>query len=139
MSSMMSIFEISGSALNAGSQRLNVIASNLANAQSVAGPDGQAYKAKQVVFQMAPLGNAQTVHPIGGVQVSAVVESQAPMRLQYDPKSPHANSDGYVTLPNVDVVAETVNMIAASRSYQANVEVVNTAKALMMKTLALGQ
>lgn len=139
MSSMMSIFEISGSALNAGSQRLNVIASNLANAESVAGPNGQPYKAKQVVFQMAPLGNAQVANPIGGVQVAAVVESQAPMRLQYDPKSPYADNNGYVSLPNVDVVAETVNMISASRSYQANVEVINTAKALMMKTLTLGQ
>ncbi|NLY65831.1 MAG: flagellar basal body rod protein FlgC [Alcaligenaceae bacterium] len=140
MSSMMSIFEISGSALNAGSQRLNVIASNLANAESVAGPNGQPYKAKQVVFQMAPLGSAQqAAYPVGGVQVAAVVESQAPMRLQYDPKSPYADNNGYVTLPNVDVVAETVNMISASRSYQANVEVINTAKALMMKTLTLGQ
>ncbi|MBK1781541.1 flagellar basal body rod protein FlgC [Advenella sp. WQ 585] len=139
MSDMMSIFSISGSALNAGSQRMNVTASNIANADSVAGPDGQPYKAKQVVFKMAPLGNAINPSPIGGVQVSNVVESQAPMRLQYDPQSPYANNEGYVTLPNVDVVGETVNMIAAARSYQANVEVINTAKSIMMKTLTLGQ
>jgi flagellar basal-body rod protein FlgC len=73
------------------------------------------------------------------VQVAAVVESAAPPRLQYDPKNPLANADGYVTMPNVDVVAETVNMISASRSYQANVEVINTAKSLMMRTLSIGQ
>lgn len=139
MSDMMSIFSIAGSALNAGSQRMNVTASNIANADSVAGPDGQPYKAKQVVFKMQPLGNAFSQYPIGGVQVSNVVESQAPMRLQYDPQSPYADNNGYVTLPNVDVVGETVNMIAAARSYQANVEVINTAKSIMMKTLTLGQ
>ncbi|MDY0272861.1 MAG: flagellar basal body rod protein FlgC [Advenella sp.] len=139
MSDMMSIFSISGSALNAGSQRMNVTASNIANADSVAGPDGQPYKAKQVVFKMAPLGSGFNPSPIGGVQVSNVVESQAPMRLQYDPQSPYADANGYVTLPNVDVVGETVNMIAAARSYQANVEVINTAKSVMMRTLSLGQ
>ncbi|MVW69995.1 flagellar basal body rod protein FlgC [Bordetella sp. 15P40C-2] len=135
----LSIFQIAGSALTAQSQRMNVSASNLANANSVAGPDGQPYRAKQVVFQVDPLGDAMHLNPIGGVKVAGVVDSQAPMRRQYDPKNPAADQDGYVTLPNVDVVAETVNMISASRSYQANVEIVNTAKSLLQRTLSIGQ
>lgn len=135
----MSIFQIAGSAMTAQSQRMNVSASNLANADSVAGPDGQPYKAKEVVFQVQPLGDAMHTNPIGGVSVSSVVESQAPMRKQFDPHNPAADQDGYVTLPNVDVVAETVNMISASRSYQANVEVINTAKNMLQRTLTIGQ
>lgn len=134
--SSLSIFQIAGSALNAQSQRMNVAASNIANADSVVGPDGQPYRARQVVFQLAPVGQNNQV---GGVRVTAVNESDAPMRMQYDPKSPYADEQGYVQMPNVDVVAETVNMLSASRSYQANVEVVNTAKSLMMRTLTIGQ
>ncbi|WP_241606861.1 flagellar basal body rod protein FlgC [Rosenbergiella australiborealis] len=132
---MLSIFDISGSALRAQSQRLNVSASNLANADSVTGPDDQPYVAKQVVFQTEPLiGQA-----IGGVKVSGVVEDPSPMKLVYQPEHPLADDKGYVKMPNVDVVAETVNSISASRSYQANVEVLNTVKSLMLKTLTLGQ
>src|SRR3546814_12160734 len=76
---------------------------------------------------------------VGGGRGAAVVESAAPPRMQFDPKNPLANADGYVVMPNVDVVAETVNMISASRSYQANVEVINTAKSLMTRTLSIGQ
>jgi flagellar basal-body rod protein FlgC len=137
--SSINIFQIAGSALTAQSQRMNVTASNLANADSVAGPDGQPYRARQVVFQMAPTPGQAFAPAVGGVRVAAVVESTAPPRLQYDPKNPLANADGYVTMPNIDVVAETVNMISASRSYQANVEVINTAKSLMMRTLSIGQ
>jgi flagellar basal-body rod protein FlgC len=135
----MSIFQIAGSALTAQSQRMNVAASNIANADSVAGPDGQPYRARQVVFQMAPSPSQGYSQSVGGVKVAAVVQSDAPARLQYDPKNPLADADGYVAMPNVDVVAETVNMISASRSYQANVEVINTAKSLMMRTLSIGQ
>ena len=131
-----SIFQIAGSALAAQAQRMNVSASNVANADSAVGPDGQPYRARQVVFQMTPSSQSDAV---GGVQVASVVESTAPARVQYDPGNPLADARGYVTLPNVDVVAETVNMISASRSYQANVEVINTAKNLMAKTLTLGQ
>lgn len=137
--SSFSIFQIAGSALTAQSQRMNVSASNLANADSVAGPDGQPYKARQVVFQMMPAPGAEQTQSVGGVKVAAVVASNAAPRVQYDPKNPLANDDGYVTMSNVDVVAETVNMISASRSYQANVEVINTAKSLMMRTLTIGQ
>lgn len=131
----MNIFDVAGSAMTAQSQRMNVTASNLANAESVAGPDGQPYRAKQVVFEVAASGR----HDIGGVRVSGVIEDPSPAKLVFDPKSPHANAEGYVAMPNVNVVEEMTNMISASRSYQANVEVLNTAKTLMVKTLTIGQ
>ncbi len=137
--SNFTIFSIAGSALTAQSQRMNVAASNLANAESVAGPDGQPYGARQVVFQMQPIETQGRAQAVGGVRVSQVVESAAPHRLEYNPGHPLANENGYVVKPNVDVVAETVNMISASRSYQANVEVINTAKTLMNRTLTIGQ
>jgi flagellar basal-body rod protein FlgC len=132
---MLSIFDISGSALQAQSQRLNVAASNMANADSVTGPDGQPYRAKEVVFQVDAAAGQET----GGVKVSGVVDSSAPERVVYQPGNPLADAKGYVRMPNVDVVSEMVNSISASRSYQANVEVLNTTKTLMMKTLTLGQ
>lgn len=131
----LGIFDIAGSALTAQSQRMNVTASNLANADSVAGPDGQPYRARQVVFEMAPAAG----QAVGGVRVARVIEDPSPPRLLHDPKNPLANADGYVAQSNVNVVEEMVNMISASRSYQANVEVLNTAKTLMLKTLTLGQ
>ncbi|AZR85255.1 flagellar basal-body rod protein FlgC [Bordetella pertussis] len=137
--SLLSIFEIAGSALSAQSQRMNVSASNMANADSVAGPDGQPYRARQVVFQVNPPAGQAFGQEIGGVRVVGVVEDQSPFKKIYDPKHPMADAQGYVNMPNVDPVAETVNMIAASRSYQANVEVLNTAKQLMLKTLTIGQ
>jgi len=131
----LSIFDVAGSAMNAQSQRMNVTASNLANAESVSGPDGQAYKAKQVVFEV----NAANGQDVGGVRVASVIEDQSPGRTIYQPGHPLANPQGYITMPNVNPVDEMVNMISASRSYQANVEVLNTAKSMMMKALTIGQ
>ena len=131
----MNIFNVAGSAMAAQSQRMNVTASNLANAESAAGPDGQPYRARQVMFEVAGTGGQD----IGGVSVAGVIEDSAPAKLVFDPKNPHANADGYVAMPNVNVVEEMTNMISASRSYQANVEVLNTAKTLMVKTLTIGQ
>ncbi|MEM6051535.1 flagellar basal body rod protein FlgC [Erwinia sp. P7711] len=133
--SLFSIFDISSSAMTAQSKRLNVSASNMANADSVAGPDGKPYRAKQVIFKVDAAPDQQ----IGGVRVSDVVESTAPERLIYEPGNPLADGKGYVHMPNVDVAGEMVNTISASRSYQADVDVMNTAKALMLKTLTLGQ
>ncbi|XNM83590.1 flagellar basal body rod protein FlgC [Escherichia coli] len=127
------MFDIAGSALTAQSQRLNVAASKSANADSVTGPDGQPYRAKQVVFQVNAAPGAAT----GGVKVADVIESQAPDKLVYEPGNPLADAKGYVKMPNVDV--GTVNTMSASRSYQANVEVLNTVKSMMLKTLTLGQ
>ncbi len=137
--SLLSIFDIAGSALSAQSQRMNVSASNLANADSIVGPDGQPYRARQVVFQVNPPAGQALGEEIGGVKVAGVVQDPSPMKMVYEPNNTLANAQGYITMPNVDPVAETVNMISASRSYQANVEVLNTAKTLMAKTLTIGQ
>ena len=134
--SLLNILGISGSAVSAQSQRLNVVASNLANADSVAGPDGQAYRARQVVFQAQAAGaDAAQV----GVRVTDVIEDATPGKRLHDPSHPLADADGYVTQSNVNVVEQMVDMISASRSYQNNVEVMNTAKTLLLKTLQLGQ
>ena len=140
--SMFSIFGISGSAVSAQSQRLNVVASNLANVDAVAGPDGQAYKARQVVFQtqlMGEVAGAGGTAGAAGVRVSTIAEDNTPGRRVHDPKHPAADAQGYVTYSNVNPVEEMVNMISASRSYQNNIEVMNTAKSLLLKTLQLGQ
>ena len=136
---MMSIFNVSGSAASAQSQRLNVVASNLANADTVAGPDGQAFKARQVTFQTQLMGEIANDPTAAGVRVSNVSEDQTPGRRVHDPKHPGADADGYVTYSNVNAVEEMVNMISASRSYQNNIEVMNTAKSLLLKTLQMGQ
>ena len=136
---MLSIFNVSGSAASAQSQRLNVVASNLANADTVAGPNGQAYKARQVTFQTELVGQAAGDQTAAGVRVSTISEDQTPGRKVHDPKHPSADAEGYVTYSNVNAVEEMVNMISASRSYQNNIEVMNTAKNLLLKTLQMGQ
>ena len=133
--SLFNVFNIAGSALTAQSMRLNTVASNLANADSIAGPDGQPYRAKQVVFEAMPM-NGQGGQ---GVRVKQVVEDPSPGRMVYDPRNPAADEKGYVMMPNVSAVDEMVNMISASRSYQTNADVMNTAKQLLLKTLTLGQ
>jgi flagellar basal-body rod protein FlgC len=133
--SMFSIFGVSGSAISAQSQRLNVVASNLANADAVAGPDGKAYKGRQVVFETVPMGSDAS----SGVKIQTIKESQEPGRKVHNPSHPSADAEGYVTYSNVNQVEEMVNMISASRSYQNNIEVMNTAKSLLLKTLQMGQ
>ena len=133
--SLFKVFNVAASAISAQSQRLNVVASNLANAESVAGPDGQPYKARQVVFQTQMFGNDPAS---AGVAVSRVVEDSSPGRRVHDPGNPAADSDGYVTMPNVNPVEEMVNMISASRSYQTNIDVMSTAKTMLQQTLQLG-
>ncbi len=132
--SLFNVMNIAGSALTAQSARLNAVASNLANADSMAGADGQPYRAKQVQFRAMPVEGGGL-----GVRAIDVVDSNAPMRLTYDPASPAANELGYVTMPNVNPIEEMVNMISASRSYQNNAEVLAAAKSLVQKTLAIGQ
>jgi flagellar basal-body rod protein FlgC len=133
--SLFNIFNISGSGMTAQAQRLNAVASNLANVDSATGPDGKPYRAKQVVFEATPMGAQAGV----GVKVAAVVEDSSPLKMQYDPNNPMANAQGYVAMPNVNPVDEMVNMISASRSYQNNVEVLNMSKSLLVKTLSIGQ
>lgn len=133
--SLFKVFNVSGSAVSAQSQRLNVVASNLANAESVAGPDGQPYKARHVVFQTQMMGADASA---AGVRVAQIVEDNATPRRIHDPDHPLADGEGYVTMTNVNAVEEMVNMISASRSYQTNVDVMNTAKSMLLKTLQLG-
>jgi flagellar basal-body rod protein FlgC len=128
--------DVAGSALTAQSQRLNTTASNLANAESVTSANGQPYKAKQVVFSAQPVAPQENAV---GVRVTQVREDQSPGRRVHDPKHPLADPEGYVTMPNVNVIEEMVNMISASRSYQTNAELMNTAKSLLLKTLTIGQ
>jgi flagellar basal-body rod protein FlgC len=133
--SLFNIFNVAGSAMTAQSQRLNVVASNLANADSATGADGQPYRAKQVLFSAMPVNGSGAQ----GVKVVGVVEDNSPMKMVYDPKHPMADGSGYVAMPNVNVVDEMVNMISASRSYQNNVDVMNTSKTMLLKTLTIGQ
>jgi flagellar basal-body rod protein FlgC len=133
--SIFNIFNIAGSAMTAQSQRLNVVASNLANADSTTGPDGKPYRAKQVVFSTMPVNEQGSA----GVKVAAVVDDPSPMKMVYDPQHPMADAKGYVTMPNVNVVEEMVNMISASRSYQNQADVMNTSKSMLLKTLTIGQ
>ncbi len=130
-------FRIAGTGMAAQGQRLNVVSSNLANVDSTTGPDGLPYRAKQVVFEAMPTRPGDS-DGASGVRVKEIVDDPAPLRRTYEPSNPLADADGYVTQPNVNVVEEMVNMISASRAYQTNVEVMNTAKALLLKTLTLG-
>jgi len=134
--SLFNIFDISSSAMSAQSTRLNTVASNIANADSTPAPGGQVYRSKQVVFQAVPLASGDGP---AKVQVAGIVESSAALRTVFDPNHPRADGEGYVSLPNVNVVEEMVNMLSASRSYQTNVEIMNTAKTMLLKTLTLGQ
>jgi flagellar basal-body rod protein FlgC len=133
--SLFNVFNIAGSAMSANSQRLNTVASNLANADSVTSADGTPYKSKQVVFRAIPTKDANA----SGVRVDKVVEDSAPPNLVYNPKHPLADAKGYVTMPNVNVTEEMVNMISASRAYQNNIETMNAAKTMLLKTLTIGQ
>ena len=134
--SLFKAFEIAASGVTAQSLRLNATASNLANADSAAGPDGKAYQARQVIFQTTQLDPRDP--GMQGVSVQGVINDPSPPRRVLDPKNPMADATGYVTLPNVNTAEEMVNMLSASRSYQSNLEVMNTAKSLLLKTLTLG-
>lgn len=133
--SLFSVFNVAGSAMAAQSQRLNVVASNLANADSATSSTGEAYRSRQVVFRTIDV----SADKAKGVKVAGVVHDPSPMRVVYDPKHPMADEKGYVTLPNVNVVDEMVNMMSASRSYQNSVDMMNVTKTLLQKTLSIGQ
>ncbi len=137
--SLFNVFDISGSALYAQTLRLNTISSNMANANSTSSSSGQTYRARLPVF--APMLN----NPYGdkkqpaGVKVLGIVESKKPLRQEYEPDNPLANEEGYIFMPNVNMIEEMTNMISAARAYQSNVEVMNTAKKMLMRTLSMGK
>ncbi len=137
--SALSVFDIAGSGMNAQSLRLNLVASNIANANSVSSSLGEVYKSRQPVFA-AQLSNAMDKHSAAaGVDIKGVIESQTPAIMEYAPNHPMADETGYIYKSNVNTVEEMANMMSASRSYQNNVEVFNTSKQLILQTLKMGQ
>jgi len=136
--SSFKIFDIAGSGMSAQSVRLNTTASNLANADSVSGDPNTVYKAKHPLFEAIRAGLGSSAAS-SGVAVRGIIENQAPAVARYEPGNPLADVNGYVYAPSVNTVEEMVDMISASRSYQNNVEVMNTAKEMMLATLKLGQ
>jgi flagellar basal-body rod protein FlgC len=140
--SSFKIFDIAGSGMAAQSVRLNTVASNLANAESVSGDAKTAYRARHPVFEAVRAelaGAAKGTDPGSAVRVRGIVEDQRAPEMRYQPGNPLANAEGYVFAPNVNAVEEMVDMISASRAYQNNVEVMNTSKELLLATLRLGQ
>ena len=135
---LFNIFDIAGSAMSAQSVRLNTVASNLANAETASTTEEGAYRSRQPVFS-AVLDQVNRDMAHVPVRIEGIVESQAPVRQQYVPNHPLADEQGYIYLPNVNVVEEMANMMSASRSYQSSVEALNTSKQLVLQTLRLGQ
>jgi flagellar basal-body rod protein FlgC len=137
--SLFNVFDISATGMSAQSVRLNTTASNIANADSVSSSIDKTYRARHPVFaaqmQKAAAEQPQSV----GVQVLGVVESNKPLNIEYSPNHPMADKDGYIYKPNVNVIEEMTNMISASRSYQTNVQLAESAKNMVNKTLLLGQ
>ncbi|MFT5807043.1 MAG: flagellar basal-body rod protein FlgC [Moritella dasanensis] len=137
--SLFRVFDVAGSAMSAQSVRLNTTASNLANANSVSSSASETYKARYPIFQ-AQLDQANSAqNDAVGVNVAGIVESDAPLVNEFNPNHPLADEDGYVYRPNVNVMEEMANMISASRSYQTNVQIADSAKKMLSKTLTLGQ
>ena len=136
--SLFNVFDVAGSAMNAQSVRMNVTASNLANAGSVSGDPSKVYRAKQPIFSTFSTSLADQ-SGVAGVRLDGVVESSAPLQVLYQPDHPEADADGNVYATNVKTVEEMVNMISASRSYKNNVEMINTTKDLLLQTLSLGR
>ncbi|MDO9161294.1 MAG: flagellar basal body rod protein FlgC [Methylococcaceae bacterium] len=137
--SAFNIFNIAGSGMNAQSLRLNLVASNISNANSVSSSEGDVYKSRQPVFGAELKNILDSQNAASQVNVLGVVESQTPAVMEYSPNHPMADKDGYIFKSNVNTVEEMANMMSASRSYQNNVEVLNTAKQLMLQTLKMGQ
>ncbi|MGZ4998730.1 MAG: flagellar basal body rod protein FlgC [Methylomonas sp.] len=137
--SSMRIFDVAGSGMNAQTLRLNLVASNISNANSVSSSADQVYKARQPVFAAELKNIMDKNNAASGVDVLGVVENQAPPVMEYAPNHPMADELGYIYKPNVNTVEEMANMMSASRSYESNVEVLNTAKNLMLQTLKMGQ
>lgn len=145
--SLTSIFDVAGTGMSAQSMRLNTTASNIANADTASASADTVYRARHPVFaalhQSAMGQNIAVVPPEGeesiGVSVEGIVESDAPLQPRYEPNHPQADEDGYVWYPNVNVVEEMTNMISASRSFQVNVDVMNSAKQMVQRVITLGQ
>ncbi len=141
---ILNTFKIGSSALQAQSTRLNTISSNLANIETTSTPEGGPYKKKSVYFQSTPLSFQQQLETnmrrgLQGVAVSKIAEDDEPPRLVYKPAHPDANPEGYVEMPNINTLEEMVDMMSATRSYQANVTSIKMAKRMAMKALEIGR
>ncbi len=136
--SLFNVFDIAGSAMTAQSVRMNVTASNMANAASVSSSTGSTYRARHPVFETV-FSDVMDSSVSNGVRVAGIVESQAQLRKEYSPAHPQADADGFIFYPNVNPIEEMTNMISASRSYQNNVEIVNASKQMLLQTLRMGQ
>ncbi len=138
--SLLNVFNISGTAMSAQSVRMNVTASNMANADAISSSIDQTYKARHPVFETIlddfNFGDSGTT---GGVRIAGVIESQAEASKEYQPGNPLADEEGYIYRPNVNIIEEMANMIAASRNYQTNVEMVNASKRMLTETLSIGR
>ncbi len=136
--SLFNVFDIAGSAMTAQSLRMNVTASNMANADSVSSSTGSTYRARHPIFETV-FSDVMDSNVSNGVRVAGIVESQAQLRKEYSPAHPQADADGFIFYPNVNPIEEMTNMISASRSYQNNVEIVNASKQMLLQTLRMGQ
>jgi flagellar basal-body rod protein FlgC len=139
MSTLMGAINASATALDAQRARMEVAVSNMANAESTRGPDGQPYRRREVVLETAPGDSMSGQIAAAGVQVSAVVEDQAPFRRRYEPSHPDADADGFVAVPNVDVPEEMVDMLGAARAYQANLTAISLIRDTFQKALDLAK
>ncbi len=134
---LFNILDVSATGMHVQTIRLNTVASNMANVDSVSSNAETTYRAKKPVFQT--ILDETTGEPAGGVRIKEIVESQAPLKMEYNPNHPMANEQGYIFRPNVNIVEEMADMLSASRTYQTNVEVMNTSKQLLLRTLQLGK
>jgi flagellar basal-body rod protein FlgC len=136
--SLLNVFNIAGSGMSAQATRLNTVSSNMANANNISGNKDELYRAKNPVFSTV-MEQVNGVYTSAGVRVDSIQESTVEPSKRYDPNNPLADKDGYIYKSNVNIMEEMANMISASRSYQNNVEILNTAKQMMLATLKLGE
>ncbi len=136
--SLLNVFEIAGSAMSAQTVRMNVTASNMANLDAVSSSDGETYRARHPVFETV-YSDSMKNGLSNGVRVSGIIESQSPLRKEFQPQHPKADEEGYVFYPNVNSIEEMSNMISATRTFQNNVEIINASKQMLLRTLSIGQ
>ncbi|MDE1171493.1 MAG: flagellar basal body rod protein FlgC [Verrucomicrobium sp.] len=142
MANLIPAIDVSGSALQAERTRLEIVAGNIGNAQTTRGPDGKAYQRKEVVFETVANQNGVPAAPgqqIGGVKVAKIVDDPSPGQKLYMPGHPHADAQGFVTMPNVNVVDEMVDMMTASRSFEANLQVIKTGRDMVNRSIAIAE
>ena len=137
--SLLNVFEIAGSAMSAQTVRMNVTASNMANLDAVSSSNGETYRARHPVFETVYSDVMADDAISSGVRVTGIIESQAPLRKEYQPQHPKADEHGYIFYPNVNSIEEMTNMISATRTFQNNVEIINASKQMLLRTLSIGQ